>query len=168
METVKSFIKKGAGFTLLEVLFAVVLVGMVIAALAASSGAFTLYNAAGLDLSTAEFLVEEVREMTAPLPVADPVSGTASFGIEAGEVTLALYDDVDDFNNRTINPPVDADRNPMPEFSSYTQRIDVDNVNPADLTQTASPHTTDFYRITVTITKNGQLVTSSSWIRARY
>ena len=58
-----------AGFTLLEVLFAAMLIGLAIVALAVGSGAFTLNNAAGLDLSTAEFLIEEIRELTAPVPV---------------------------------------------------------------------------------------------------
>lgn len=159
--------KKNTGFTLIEALMAAMLIGLAIAALAASSGAFTTYNAAGVDLSTAEFLIEEVREMTAPLPTVDPTSGTATFGSEAGEL-LATYDDIDDWNNRSYSPPIDVSRTAMPEFSAYTQQIAVQNVTTANLTQMANNHTTDLYRVTVTISKSGTAISSSSWIRAKY
>lgn len=165
METAKSLMKKTAGFTLIEVLFAVVLVGLVIAALAASSGAYTMYNAAGLDLSTAEFLIEEIRELMATLPVAEDTSP----GLETGEVNVSLYDDVDDFRNRTYNPPIGADRAAMPEFSAFSQQISVDKVNPADLTVTLLPtDSSDLYRVTVTIRKSGRTISTASWVRASY
>lgn len=163
-------IKKNSGFTLLEALVAAMLIGLAIAALAASSGAFTAYNAAGVDISTAEFLIEEIRELTAPLPVTEPgwtpVAG-AALGPNSGE-TLATYDDVDDFHLRTYNPPIDAGRTAMPEFSAFTQQIMIRNVTAADLTQQAQSHSTVFYQVTVTISKNGTPISSSSWIRARY
>ncbi|MHC4773552.1 MAG: prepilin-type N-terminal cleavage/methylation domain-containing protein [Planctomycetota bacterium] len=57
--------KRKNGFTLIEALFAAMLLGLVVAALAAASGAFTMANGYGVDLSTAEFLIEEMRELTA-------------------------------------------------------------------------------------------------------
>lgn len=136
------------GFTLLEALMAAMLIGLAIAALAASSGAFTTYNAAGVDLSTAEFLIEEIRELTASTAFAD----------------------LGDFNNQSYNPPRNADTDNdtrMTEFSTYTQNVTVTYVTSANL-GTVSAAATDFRRITVTITKNGQAVTSASWIRAQY
>jgi prepilin-type N-terminal cleavage/methylation domain-containing protein len=165
------FVKTNAkprGFTLIEVMMAVMLIGLAIVSLVASSGAFTRYNAMGVDLSTAEFLIEEIRELTAPLSVVDPVSGKAVFGAETGETTLAAYDDIDDFNGQSFNPPVDAERTQMPEFVAYTQQVTVQNVTPADLTVTAANHSTDLYRVTVAITKAGRTIASASWIRAKY
>jgi type II secretory pathway pseudopilin PulG len=165
MKPVKPLKRKNTGFTLIEALIASMLIGLAIAALVSSSGAFTMYNAAGLDLSTSEFLIEEIRELTAPMPATE---GT-TFGLDTGEVSLALYDDVDDFRNRTYKPPIGVDRVAMTEFAAYSQRISVDKVNSADLTQTlASTATSDFYRVTVTILKNEQTITSASWIRAKY
>lgn len=137
-------LKYNAGFTLLEALMAAMLIGLAIAALAASSGAFTAYNAAGVDLSTAEFLIEEVREMTAPVEFAD----------------------LDDYAV-TYTPPVDAGGAEMLEFTAYAQQITVQYANPADLTQ-ASVAATDLRRITVAILKNNQEITRSSWVRANY
>ena len=162
--------KQNAGFTLLEALMAAMLIGLAIAALAASSGAFTTYNAAGVDLSTAEFLIEEIRELTAPLPVVEPgwtpVAGTA-LGPDGGE-TLATYDDLDDFHQRSYCPPVDAGRTAMPEFGAYTQLIQVQTVAASNLSAPVQNHSTAFYQVTVTISKSGVPITSSSWIRARY
>jgi type II secretory pathway pseudopilin PulG len=141
MKMVKSIKRNSAGFTLLEVLFAAMLIGLAISALVSSSGAFTMYNAAGLDLSTSEFLIEEVREMTAPDIFAN----------------LSVY------NGQVYNPPRDADGTAMPEFAAYTQTVTVEYVNPADLAA-HSASATAFRRITVAITKNGNSITSASWI----
>lgn len=158
--------RKQAAFTLIEALFAAMLLGLVIVAIAASSGAFTVANGYGMDLSTAEFLVEEVREMMATLPVVDPETETTVFGPEGGE-TAAFYDDVDDFHNAAFNPPLDLGRTVMNEFADFTQKITVQNVNSANLTQAVGNHTSDFVRVTVTIEKNGGPLASTSWIRAR-
>ena len=157
-----------SGFTLVEALFAAMLLGLVVAALAAASGAFTMANGYGLDLSTAEFLIEEVREYTATLPVIDPEDGVSVFGSETGESTVSLYDDIDDFNGVAINPPIDVSGAAMNEFSAFTQEIVVENVALNDFGGAAqSAHSTDFVRVTVTVTKNGTPINSTSWIRAR-
>ncbi len=52
--------KNRTGFTLIESLFAAMLIGLVVAAIAVSSGAATMVNGVGIDLSTAEFLIEEI------------------------------------------------------------------------------------------------------------
>lgn len=133
------------GFTLLEVLFAMMLIGLAIAALIGTSGAFTMKNAAGVDLSTAEFLIEEVREMTVPM------SFTA----------LEAYPD------QSFNPPLDMSGAQLADFAAYTQQISVDNVSAWDLTDVEAAGTTDFVKVTVTITKSGRPITTASWIRAR-
>jgi prepilin-type N-terminal cleavage/methylation domain-containing protein len=132
------------GFTLVEVLMAAILIGLAVTTLVASSGAFTRYNAAGVDLSTAEFLIEEIRELTAPVAFAD----------------LGTY-------GQTYSPPRDANGDNLSDFNAYKQVITVEYVTPANLTLT-SMTATDLRRVTVTITKGGRTITSSSWIRAKY
>jgi len=159
--------RPGAGFTLLEAMIAMVIIGLTIAALVTSSGAFSRTNAAGIDLSTAEFLIEEVREMTAAVAVVDPQTGTATFGPEAGE-TVAQYDDLDDFDGATFSPPIDIERADLNDFAAFTQRITVDNVSVSDLTQVVAAHSSDFVRVTVDILMNGRTISSCSWVRTRY
>lgn len=135
---------KSEGFTLLEALFAAMLIGLAIAALLGTSSAFTMKNAAGVDLSTAEFLIEEIREMT----------------------SVESFDSLWAYNNQVFNPPVDLQKNPLTDFAVFAQQIEMDYVDASDLTQTVTGPS-DFIRVKVTILKNGRPVSSASWIRAR-
>ncbi|MBN1972319.1 MAG: type II secretion system protein [Sedimentisphaerales bacterium] len=155
------------GFTLIEVMIAVILVGFAIASLVGANSAFTQANGAGTELSTAEFLLEQVKELAAMLPVVDPVTQLANFGPEAGE-TLAIYDDLDDFDDANFSPPIDAGRNTLSNFASFSQQVTVQNVNPSDFEQVAANHSTNFVRITVKVFQNSEEICSSSWLRARY
>jgi prepilin-type N-terminal cleavage/methylation domain-containing protein len=155
------------GFTLIEVLVAVILVGLAIASLVGANSAFTKANGAGTDLSTAEFLLEQIKELTVTLAVIDPVTETTTFGAEAGE-TLATYDDIDDFNNKIYSPPINACRNQLSNFASFSQQITVQNVNPSNFEQVVANHSTSFVRVTVKIYQNSTEICSASWLRARY
>ncbi|MCI0498320.1 MAG: type II secretion system GspH family protein [Planctomycetales bacterium] len=145
--------KNKSGFTLLETLFAAMLIGLVIAALVASSGAFTMANGYGVDLSTAEFLGEQIRELTArPEVIFDNDPDTQD--------TLLLL------NNVTYSPPRDTGGAVLTGFSAFAQKVAVNYVQPGNLAQVSGSRT-DFVRVTVTITKNNMPVSSTSWIRAR-
>lgn len=160
--------KYKTGFSLIEVLIAIVLVGIAIVSLVAANSAFTMANGAGTDLSTAEFLFEQIRELTAPLPVNDPDSTSwANFGVETGEA-LADYDDLDDFDGANFSPPISAQRDTLSIFDAYSQRITVENVNASDFEQVESDRSTNFVRVTVRIFLNSREISSASWLRARY
>ena len=159
--------KNRKGFSLIEVLIAILLVGLAIASLVGANSAFTQSNGAGTDLSTAEFLLEQVRELTALLPVVDPLTGASTFGPETGE-TLTSYDDLDDFDTTVFSPPINAERNPLNDFAAYSQQITVENVNASDFEQVVSDHGSNFVRITVKISMNSTEISSASWLRARY
>ena len=155
------------GLSLIEVLFAVLLVGLAIASLMAANGAFTRVNGAGTDQSTAEFLIGQIRELTALLPVIDPQDQLATFGFETGE-TLATYDDLDDFDGANYSPPIDAERMPLTQFSAFSQQITVENVSASNFEQVVADHSTYFIRVTVRVYLNSKQISSTSWLRARY
>lgn len=161
------YAKNKNGFSLIEALIAILLVGLAIASLMAANTSFTQANGAGTDLSTAEFLLEQIRELTALLPVIDPEMETTTFGPESGE-TLADYDDLDDLDNKVFSPPINADRNILNDFVAYSQQITVQNVNASDFEQVESDHSSYFVRITVKIFLNSKEISSASWLRARY
>ena len=158
---------KRAGFTLIEIIVATILIGVAIAAIVMSSRTFTSINAAGMNLSTAEFLIEEIRELVAPLPVVDPESGISTFGPEADETTLADYDDLDDFDGAVFSPPIDINRTGLANFPSFSQQVTVDNVSASDFTAVEVDHSSDFVRVTVSVLLNNGEISSASWIRAR-
>lgn len=145
---------------------ATMLIGIAVASLLLTTGAFTRVNAAGIGLSTAEFLIEEIRELTASIDVIDPNTLTATFGVESGE-TLATYDDLDDFNAKTFSPPIDINRLQLNDFAAFSQVITVQNVSTSDLTLTVANHASPFVKVTVLILMNNKVITESSWIRAR-
>lgn len=155
------------GFSLIEVLIAVVLVGLSITALAVATNSFTLANGAGADLSTAEFLIEQIRELTTLLPVADP-PGTSwtTFGPEEG--SLDSYDDVDDFDGATFSPPINANRGALNDLAGFSQQVIVENLSATNFDTVVADLSSPFVRTTVNIYQNGQLISSANWIRARY
>jgi prepilin-type N-terminal cleavage/methylation domain-containing protein len=106
------------GFTLIEVMIATLLIGLAIAALVAANGTLSMANGLGTDKSTAEFLAEQIRELTALLAVVDPETALTAFGPEEG--SLAGYDDVDDFDGATFSPPIGADRVALNGFAAPT------------------------------------------------
>ncbi|MFA5422884.1 MAG: type II secretion system protein [Phycisphaerae bacterium] len=134
------------GFTLLECLIAIVLVGIAVAALVAANGSFTRVNAQASELSTAEYLIEQIRERS----------------------DLFSYEDVYSFDDAAFNPPITADGQVLNDFGAYTQRVTVENINPSNFELVVVDHSTNYVRVSVTILLNGKKVTTSRWIRARY
>lgn len=157
---------KSNGFTLVEVLFAILLVGLAIASLVGANIAFTRANGAGADLSTAEFLLEQVKELTAMLPVIDPETETTTFGPE--EASLAEYDDLDDFDGASFSPPISADKTTLTDFAAFTQQMTVENVSASNFELVVADHSTAFVRVTARVLMNSTEITSASWIRANY
>ena len=160
----RQFIK---GFTLVEVLISVLIVGLAIAALMVANRSSTTANGEGIDLSTAEFLIEQIREMTAMLPVIDPQQTAPPYNFGNEESLLANYDDVDDFAGKSFCPPIDSSRQSITELAAFTQQITITNVSASNFDQTAANHSTSFYKVTVKILHNSQQISQTSWIRTR-
>ena len=138
--------KTKAGFTLIEVLLAIVFVGIAIASLLGANRIFTNANQAGLEMSTAEFLAEQIREL----------------------IAMTSYDDLDGFDGASFSPPVNTEQEVLSNFARYTQLITVENVSASDMEQVVADGSSDFIRVTVQIFSNSVEVSSSSWIRANY
>ena len=130
------------GFTLIEAMVATMLLAIAIIGLMVASQAYTQVNSAGLDISTAEFLIEEVRERTASME----------------------FDNLTAFAG-TYSPPQDVEGSALAAFAAYTQQVVVQNVSASDFT--VPEPGSDFARVTVTILRNGEAISSADWIRTR-
>ncbi len=133
-----------AGFTLIEAMIATVLLAIAIVGLMVANQAYTQVNSAGLDMSTAEFLIEEVRERTASMEF-DTLTAFAGAG--------------------PYSPPQDIEGNSLTEFADFTQQVAVQNVSASDFTVPEAG--SDFARVTVSILHGGSAISSADWIRTR-
>jgi len=139
---------KRGGFSLIEALIAIILVGLAITCLVAANGAFTKANGAGTDLSTAEFLIEQIRERS---------------------ISVA-YDDLSNlehFDGVTFSPPINAQGQVLNDFAAFSEQITVENISKDNFEQVVG-YDSGFVRITVKVFLNSREISSTSCIRARY
>lgn len=159
-ERTRSRARSGRGFTLLETMLALVIIGVGILAFIDAQSAFTRSNNWSSSAATGVLLANEIREMTRRLPRHDPVTGLSlvqqsgspvlqGWGRETGEVSVDDIDDLDDLDGASfgdggtfvgpvdafgfIIPAVDAHGNPLPDdqpLQGWTQRVTVEKVDP--------------------------------------
>jgi len=134
------------GFSLIEVLIAIMLVGLAIVSLVTANSAFTKANGAGIELSTAEFLIEQIRERT----------------------VLVDYADLYAFDDESFCPPQNANGDVLDELAAFSQQITVENVSASDFEQVEIDHSSDFVRVSVKVFLNSREISSARWLRARY
>jgi hypothetical protein len=169
---------RSRGFTLIEASLTTVIVGVGVLSIVSAQQAYHQQNDIAVRMGTALMLANEIRELTLGLPQHDPIYGNATWGPETGETTVAQYNDLDDFagsngTGTTITPPINALRQTIPNMTSWSQVVTVENVLPNFLSaSTPAPNnSTDCVRMTcrVLYTPPGGTayeVTRLSWIRA--
>ena len=138
--------KPKSGYTLIEVLIAVILVGLAIASLVAANSAFTKANGEGTNLTTAVFLTEQMKERT----------------------VLFEYAALPSLDERVFSPPIGIDGQSLTSLTAFSQKVIVENVDPADFGQVVDDGSSSFLRVTVTVFLNSRQLNSASWIRAQY
>jgi len=188
-----SRLRRGRGFTLIEAALTTVIVGTGVLAIVAAQQAYTQKNDWAGKTGIAMNLANELRELTMPLPMHDPITGTAFMGAEPGESGVADYDDLDDFagtiasgrgsgitfgdtENGADQPgPINALRQVVPDLDGWSQQIVVENVLPNDIssTFTADIGSTSMMRLTVYVRYQGprddspKTITQTTWVVAR-
>lgn len=149
------------GFSLVETTIAMVLVGgLYITALnlvGASQVTQARYTDREQGLLLAESLLNEIRD----LPYEEPDDLGSILGIELGEAAddRTTFDDVDDYDGWSANPPVQSDGTAIPGTDRYTRSVAVTWV---DLAAPKSTSTTEtgVKRITVTISTGTKDITT--------
>lgn len=136
----RAIMKKG-GFTLIEVLIATLLIGLAIVSLVVASASFTKGNASATDLSTAEFLIEQVRERSVSVN----------------------YNDLSSLRG-TFSPPIDANGGNLNSFAAFNEQIAVEDVCDSNFGRVVAD--SNFIRINVKVFLNSKQISSASWLRA--
>jgi hypothetical protein len=121
-------------FTLLETALAMVIILVGVLAMIEAQGHFLQSNGWSSHEATATYLANEIRERMRNLPRHDPVTGLSivvvngvptlqGLGREANEVTVADFDDVDDYNGITFGQGGNFD-GPIDAFGRVIMEID--------------------------------------------
>jgi hypothetical protein len=176
-----------SGFTLIEAALTTVIVGTGVLAIVGAQQAYHQKNGWAQRTGTAMLLANEVRELTLPLPLFDPINGLAApAGPDAGEASVVDYDDLDDFAGvssdggttfpgSTFSPPIDALRRPIQGMDQWTQVVTVESVLEGDIASTITPDlgTTSLMRVRVDVQYQGptdpnpRTVTQLTWLVSR-
>jgi prepilin-type N-terminal cleavage/methylation domain-containing protein len=165
------------GFTLIEAMLTLVIVGVGFFSMLGLYAACSTQNRVSGNMTTAMLLANNVQEAMANATFNDPLSGKVVFGPEASE-TLATFDDVDDFDGQNFTPPIDSMRQQIPELEKYSQAVTVVPVYPNRLSSNSDPDApeiadstyTGAVRITVVVIYTGRPETAyeayrMSWIK---
>lgn len=134
---------RDGGFTLLEVTFSIVIVGIAIVSLMLLFAAGTNVNSFGNKLSSAVFLADQLRSMT----------------------DQTGFDDIISDGDQTFSG-VDADGNSIPGLGSYQQDLTIQTINPEDMTVYVGPNPTAAILTASVSDTEGQLM-QISWLRVK-
>lgn len=125
----------GNGFTLVEVMVGVVLLGVGISAVIYGMGVSNNTTNEGRLVLVSGDLAAYFKQYTKSLAFSEPGSGESVFGPEAGEVGLDDYDDIDDLNGLVLSPPILADGSVQPSFAGWSQHVTVTVIDPETLAE---------------------------------
>jgi prepilin-type N-terminal cleavage/methylation domain-containing protein len=135
----KQFKRQRRGFTLVEVAIAIMIVAVGVLAVQGLVSSSTMVTLKTNELQTANTLAQSLHERC--------------IGIDRPAL-LALA-------GTSFSPPIDNQGNAISTLPNFSQQIDVGYVDPQSITGT-SPEETSLLRVSVTVSRNGQPVLTSS------
>ena len=154
-----------AGFTLVEVQIAMLVIGLGILALLHAMASGSRINAVGRDITQATFLAQEIREWTLRVPFSDPDPGSEDNPPGPDGMSPQVFvDDLDDLMGVTFSPPRNAQEAPIAGLADWSQVIRMDWRDPNDLDTTISPGASDVICINVSIQRGSVEVLNTSWL----
>jgi prepilin-type N-terminal cleavage/methylation domain-containing protein len=136
---------KTRGFTLMEVIVTVILLGLALAAVLAGIGLGVQFSGEGSDLTRAVFLAQEIREMT----------------------TRLSFSEVAALDGASYSPPVSAHGETLLGSGDWSQSVNVTWRSDSDPGQTVSAGTSDILFVRVQVFRQGELVLTTGWLVAR-
>ena len=154
--------RRRTGFTLVEAAMVTVIIGVGVMAMLTLLAAGTAANEDATQLTEAINLANNIHEITMGMPYYDPQTPTVW---NSKEPTVAEWDNITDLDGASFNPPIDARRNPIPEYAGWRQSVEVESVTHDKVTVTTPDTTTEpTARVTVTVRHRGRTVYATSWL----
>ncbi|MDD5491814.1 MAG: prepilin-type N-terminal cleavage/methylation domain-containing protein [bacterium] len=174
--TKSSLIDFCSGFTLAEVLVAVVVITVALVPLISVLGQGVKRAKDPQRITVANMLAQDLmEEILCKKFDEDPTNpdttarlGPDSFETRSGTPTSRNYDDVDDYDGYNETPPREVDNTTMTEYTGYRRSVVVEYVSETNL-DLVSTAITRFKRITVTVSwENGAQSTVLRAIKGNY
>jgi len=134
--------RSASGFTLIEAVYSIMIIGLGVVSLMQVLAAGTNVNGYGNKLSTAVFLTNELHAMTDD----------------------ASFDDLVTQGNLDFAQAVDANGNVLTGLESFSQQLQVTAINPLDMT-TYIGSDPEMLRLTAIVSQNDKEITRNSWLR---
>ena len=164
---------EGSGFSLVEAIIAVTILGIALAAVVGVFQSGTIMNAEGSRLTRAVYLAQEIQEWTASLPFTDPEDTGSGSGSEEGNAQTYV-DDLDDLylsGGLTYSPPVatpDASSpttpNELTDLAGWSQTITLSWRSASNPGTSVAVGSSNVVLVAVTIRYQGDEVLSTSWL----
>ena len=156
--------RRCAGFTLIEAIISIVLVGALLVAVMNTVGASKTVEYTTLERSEGNLLAQSMMAEILNRSYEEP-DDTPVFGRETAEIVAQRdqWDDVDDYNGWSATPPERPDGTAIAS-SEWTRSVAVVRVNPDDLSQTSGSET-GAKKVTVTIKRGGRVLATRTAVR---
>lgn len=168
------------GFTLIEAVFAMLLVSVMFVAAMSATSASAIAQAHSADKGRGNLLAQALMSEIVVQPYADPNVNSTTLGPDPGDTTSpptrSRFNDVDDYDGWFESPPQNRDgtvigsTNPDGSITSYypgwSRKVSVVWVNPSNLT-TAVSSESGVKRITVTVSHNNAVIATCFAVRAK-
>ncbi len=149
------------GFSYLETMVAAFILGLVVVAALQATGYVAQAQLVIEQRIRAGMLADELMAEIATKRYEDPTS-PGGFGPETDEQTgdRSAFDDVDDYDGWSAEPPVAADGTVLSEFSGFRRQVKVEQVDDADPTLLVPLGASGTKRVTVTVTRGDRIQVS--------
>jgi len=159
--------RRPRGFSAVEAVVSVLILSLAIVSSLHAYGTYAkgalIRNEAGAAHGLAAELIAEIASQA----YEEPGAAVGTFGTESGESTRASFDDVDDYDGWSENPPTDRAGTALTDYAAYARSVTVTNVDEATLSSTRTDGSTGAKRIVVTVTCGGKLRARLEAIRMR-
>lgn len=154
------------GFTLIEAVMSMLIVGLMLVAALNTVGASKLSQARNTERVRGPLLAQDLMAEILSQNYEEPVD-TVGFGRESGESggDRADWDDVDDYDGWSKSPPQKKDGTVMPDLQGWGREVTVTWAN-AFTPDSPSVAATDLKRIDVKVTYQGRTVATISALRS--
>ncbi len=164
--SVETHSRQGYGFSLIEAVMSILIVGLMLVAALNTVGASKVAQARQSEQVQGPMLAQDLMAEILAQPFREPVD-SPKFGRESGESggDRLDWDDVDDYDGWSAQPPQAKNGNTLPGLKGWERAVSVTWAVP-DNPETDSPIATGIKKITVTVRHQGRVVATLTSLRS--